>query len=102
MDPVVVAPSGSNTNGADFCRVRVDKTGKIYVTRQNDNGNYLYAADASTLLNENKLSAVFTGGSLDASTYAYQNSSGGFIAAPNQGFDIKGEGSDFKMVMVSG
>ena len=102
LDPVVVAPSGSNTNGADFCRVRVDKTGKIYVTRQNDNGNYLYAADASTLLNENKLSAVFTGGSLDASTYAYQNSSGGFIAAPNQGFDIKGEGSDFKMVMVSG
>ena len=102
LDPVVAGPNGSNTNGADFCRVRVDKTGKIYVTRQNDNGNYLYAADASTLLNENKLSAVFTGGSLDASTYAYQNSNGDFIAAPNQGFDIKGEGSDFKMVMISG
>ena len=102
LDPVVVGPADKTTNGADFCRVRVDKTGKIYVTRQNDNGNYLYAADASTLLNENKLTAVFTGGSLDATTYAYNDASGNFIAAPNQGFDIKGEGKDFKMVMISG
>ena len=102
LDPAVVGPADKTTNGADFCRVRVDKTGKIYVTRQNDNGNYLYAADASTLLNENKLSAVFTGGSLDATTYAYKDASGKFIAAPNQGFDIKGEGKDFKMVMISG
>lgn len=102
LDPLVVGPENKNTNGADFCRVRIDKTGKIYVTRQNDNGNYLYAADASTLLNENKLTAVFTGGSLDATTYAYNDASSNFIAAPNQGFDIKGEGKDFKMVMISG
>ena len=42
------------------------------------------------------------GGALDATTYAYNNASGNFIAAPNEGFDIKGEGKDFKMVMISG
>ncbi len=102
LDYYVVNSTGGNTSGADLCRVRVDKTGKIYVTRQNDNGDYLFAADANTLLNENKLEPIFTGGAVDATTYAYTLADGTFISAPNQGFDIKGEGENLKLILLSG
>lgn len=90
-------------SGADFRKVRVSEDGRVFVTRQNDKGSYLMELpDIDKMQQENAaFTDVFTGGSMNASTYAYENG-GTFIAAPNVGFDVKGSGKDLKMVMLSG
>ena len=90
-------------SGADFRKVRVSEDGRIFVTRQNDKGIYLMEApDADAMQQQNaSFASVFTGGSMNATTFAYENN-GTFIAAPNVGFDVKGAGKDLKVVMLSG
>ncbi len=90
-------------SGADFRKVRVSEDGRVFVTRQNDSGNYLYELpDISEMQQKNtSFTSVFTGGALNASTYVYENGST-FIAAPNIGFDIKGSGEDLIFAMLSG
>ncbi len=94
--------SGTITEGADLARVRVAEDGRIFVTRCNDSGSYIaYAQDAATLIAENKFNSLLGAGSLDASTYAFNDGSGNFIAGPNLGFDIKGSGENLKMMALS-
>ena len=94
--------SGTITSGADLARVRVAEDGRIFVTRCNDTGSYIaYAQDAATLIAENKFTSLLGAGSVDASTYAFNNASGNFVAAPNIGFDVKGSGKDLKMMAIS-
>ena len=90
-------------SGADFRKVRVSDDGRVFVTRQNDKGNYLYELpDVNRVQNQNAaFTQVFTGGALNANTFLYENG-GAFIAGPNIGFDIKGSGKDLKVVMLSG
>lgn len=89
--------------GADFRKIRVSEDGRIFVTRQNDKGYYLMELpNVDKMQQENAaFTNVFTGGSLNASTYAYENG-GTFISAPNIGFDVKGAGNDLKIAMLSG
>ena len=94
--------SGSVTEGADLARVRVAEDGRIFVTRCNDTGSYIAVAkDAESLIAENKFTSLLGAGSLDASTYAFNDASGNFIAGPNLGFDIKGSGENLKMMALS-
>lgn len=90
-------------SGADFRKVRVADDGRIFLTRQNDSGNYLLEVPDITAVQQNDaaFSSVFTGGSLNTSTFAYENGST-FISAPNIGFDIKGSGDNLTLAMLSG
>lgn len=90
-------------SGADFRKVRVADDGRIFVTRQNDSGNYLYEVpDAATVVQTDAaFTPVFSGGSLNTTTFAYENGST-FIAAPNIGFDLKGSGESLTLAMLSG
>lgn len=90
-------------SGADFRKVRVAQDGRIFVTRQNDSGNYLLEVPDATALQQNNadFTSVFTGGSLNTSTFAYENGST-FISAPNIGFDVKGGGDNLTIAMLSG
>ena len=94
--------SGTIKTGADLARVRVAEDGRIFVTRCNDAGSYIaYAQDAATLIAEDKFTSLLGAGSVDASTYAFNNTAGEFVAGPNIGFDIKGSGKDLKMMAIS-
>ncbi len=90
-------------SGADFRKVRVADDGRIFLTRQNDSGNYLLEVPDITAVQQNNasFSTVFTGGALNATTYAYENGST-FISAPNIGFDVKGSGDNLTLAMLSG
>lgn len=93
----------STKSGADFRKVRVSDDGRIFLTRQNDSGSYLLEVpDVTSVIQTNaSFTDVFTGGSLNTTTYAYENGST-FISAPNIGFDLKGSGSDLTLAMLSG
>lgn len=90
-------------SGADFRKVRVADDGRIFLTRQNDSGDYLLEApDVASVVQTNAaFTPVFTSGTLNATTYAYENGSS-FISAPNIGFDIKGSGETLTLAMLSG
>ena len=90
-------------SGADFRKVRVSEDGRLFLTRQNDKGTYLMEVpNVDDMQQQNvAFTSVFTGGSLNTTTFAYENGST-FISAPNVGFDVKGSGKDLKVVMLSG
>lgn len=90
-------------SGADFRKVRVADDGRIFLTRQNDSGDYLLEVpDLNSVVQSNaSFTSVFTGGTLNSSTYAYEND-GTFISAPNIGFDLKGSGETLTLAMLSG
>lgn len=90
-------------SGADFRKVRVAADGRIFLTRQNDSGDYLLEVPdiASVVQTNASFTPVFTGGTLNTTTYAYENG-GTFISAPNIGFDLKGEGADLTLALLSG
>lgn len=90
-------------SGADFRKVRIAEDGRIFVTRQNDSGSYLLEVPDPAAMQQNNasFSNVFTGGSLNTTTYAYENGST-FISAPNIGFDVKGGGDNLTLAMLSG
>ncbi|MBE6309959.1 MAG: phosphodiester glycosidase family protein [Bacteroidales bacterium] len=90
-------------SGADFRKVRVSEDGRVFVTRQNDSGNYLYEMPNFANVQQQNVAftPVFVGGTLNTTTYAYENGST-FISAPNIGFDVKGSGEDLTLAMLSG
>lgn len=90
-------------SGADFRKVRVAADGRIFLTRQNDGGNYLVEVPDINAVQQNNasFSTVFNGGVLNTTTYAYENGST-FISAPNIGFDVKGSGDNLTIAMLSG
>ncbi len=100
---VAIDQTVGSKSGADFRKVRIAEDGRIFVTRQNDSGSYLLEVPDATALQQNdaSFSNVFTGGSLNATTYAYENGST-FISAPNIGFDVKGGGENLTLAMLSG
>lgn len=100
---VTIDQTVGTKSGADFRKVRVAEDGRIFVTRQNDSGNYLLEVPDPAALQQNNasFSNVFTGGSLNTSTYAYENGAT-FISAPNIGFDVKGGKDNLTLAMLSG
>ena len=89
------------TCGADFARVAVAEDGRIFVTRHNDDGNYILVADnVAALQNGEGFTSLVEGRSME-STKQYNDDNGNFLVGPNQGFDVKGAGEDTKIIALS-
>lgn len=90
------------TNGQtdyDPRKVRISKDGRVFVSAQNEKGVALYE------LNPEDLNAEWTPviyGTPDAENpYQALDAEGNFICATNISFDVKGEGEDLQVLMLS-
>ena len=77
-------------------RIRISDDGRIFVTSLNTDGNYLWEVDPE---NMNEWTPVFKG-TLNSNKELVDASSN-FVAAPNVGFDVRGEGANLKLLMLS-
>lgn len=77
-------------------RIRISEDGRIFVTSLNTDGNYLWEVNPK---NMNEWTSVFKG-TLNDNRELVDNA-GNFIAAPNNGFDVKGSGENLKLAMYS-
>ena len=94
--------SGSTTNGADLCRVRVAEDGRIFVTRLNDSGSYICVAESATdLIEKNEFTSLLGEGSVNTTDFGFYNTNNEFVAGPNYAFDIYGSGKDLKMATLA-
>ena len=89
---------GAGKQSYDPRKVRISKDGRVFLSGQNDKGVALWE------VNPDDLNADFTQvikGTVDAATYEMKTADGAFIAAPNVGMDVRGEGNDLKVLMLS-
>ncbi|MBR5327471.1 MAG: hypothetical protein IKV31_02920 [Paludibacteraceae bacterium] len=77
-------------------RIRISNDGRIFVTSLNTDGNYLWEVNP---MNLNEWTPVFKG-TLN-SNKELVDAGGNFVAAPNVGFDVRGEGANLKLLMLS-
>ena len=77
-------------------RIRISEDGRIFVTSLNTDGNYLWEVDPN---NFNEWTPVFKGTLNDQRELITEDSA--FIAAPNNGFDVKGAGENLQLAMYS-
>ena len=77
-------------------RIRISEDGRIFVTSLNTDGNYLWEVNPK---NMNEWTPVFKGTLNDNKELV--DASGNFVAAPNNGFDVKGSGENLKLAMYS-
>ena len=120
--------NGSTSGGFAPYRVRVSDDGRIFISSMTPDGEVLWEADplvfsrpdapdwetragagwshvmssknANTVMGTTKRNCSHA----DCGIYhLYQNDAGGpFIAGPNMGFDVRGSGKDFKLLMLAG
>ena len=89
-------PNGKSSY--DPRKVRISKDGRVFVSGQNANGIALWE------LNPADLNADFTPvikGTANADTYVIEDADGNFVAGPNVSLDVKGEGENLQLVMLS-
>ena len=77
-------------------RIRISEDGRIFVTSLNTDGNYLWEVNADNL---NEWTPIFKGTLNDKRELITEDSA--FIAAPNNGFDVKGSGENLQLAMYS-
>ncbi len=77
-------------------RIRISDDGRIFVTSLNTDGNYLWEVNSE---NMNEWTPVFKG-TLNSNKELVDDA-GNFVAAPNNGFDVKGSGENLKLAMYS-
>ena len=77
-------------------RIRISDDGRIFVTSLNTDGVYLWEVNPE---NMNEWTPIFKG-TLNTEKELVDNA-GNFIAAPNNGFDVKGKGEKLKLAMYS-
>ncbi len=77
-------------------RIRISEDGRIFVTSLNTDGNYLWEVNPA---NMNEWTSVFKGTLNDNKELITADSA--FIAAPNNGFDVKGAGENLQLAMYS-
>ena len=77
-------------------RIRISEDGRIFVTSLNTDGNYLWEVDPN---NFNEWTPIFKGTLNDQRELITEDSA--FIAAPNNGFDVKGSGENLQLAMYS-
>ena len=77
-------------------RIRISEDGRIFVTSLNTDGNYLWEVNPDNL---NEWTTVFKGTLNDQRELITEDST--FIAAPNNGFDVKGSGENLQLAMYS-
>ena len=80
-------------------RVRISEDGRIFVTSLNPNGGpYLWELNPKNL---DEWTPVFDGEKINSTTQEITDADGNFIAGPNTGFDVRGKGSELKLLMYS-
>ncbi len=77
-------------------RIRISEDGRIFVTSLNTDGNYLWEINPA---NMNEWTSIFKGTLNDNRELITEDSA--FIAAPNNGFDVKGSGENLQLAMYS-
>ncbi len=77
-------------------RIRISEDGRIFVTSLNTDGNYLWEVNPA---NMNEWTSVFQGTLNDNKELV--DAEGNFVAAPNNGFDVKGAGENLQLAMYS-
>ena len=78
-------------------RIRISEDGRIFVTSLNTDGNYLWEVNPK---NMNEWTPVFKGADINADKELV-DANGKFMVGPNTGFDVKGSGSNLKLMMYS-
>ena len=78
-------------------RIRISEDGRIFVTSLNTDGNYLWEVNPK---NMNEWTTVFKSASINTDKELV-DASDSFIVGPNTGFDVKGSGSNLKLMMYS-
>lgn len=77
-------------------RVRISEDGRIFVTGQDNSGNYLWEVNPENL---DDWTSVFQGTKSD---YKLTDASNKFIVGTNSGFDVRGSGENLQLLMLSG
>ena len=77
-------------------RIRISEDGRIFVTSLNTDGNYLWEVNAENL---DEWTPVFRGELNDQKELI--DAEGNFVAAPNNGLDVKGAGENLQLAMYS-
>lgn len=77
-------------------RVRISEDGRIFVTGQDNSGNYLWEVNPENL---DEWTSVFQGTKSD---YKLTDASNKFIVGTNSGFDVRGSGENLQLLMLSG
>lgn len=86
------------TTSYDPRKVRIAKDGRVFLSGQNENGIALWE------VNPDDLNAAFTPvikGTVNAETFEINTADGAFMAAPNVSLDVKGEGENLQLLMLS-
>ena len=78
-------------------RIRISEDGRIFVTSLNTDGNYLWEVNPTNL---DEWTTIFKAASTNEQAELLTEDSA-FIAAPNVGFDVKGEGENLQLLMYS-
>ena len=76
-------------------RIRISKDGRIFATAQDGSGEYLWEINPD---NMNEWTTVFQGTN---EGYSLKDAEGNFIAGTNSGFDVRGEGENLQLLMLS-
>ena len=76
-------------------RIRISEDGRIFATAQDGSGEYLWEINPENL---NEWATVFQGTN---DGYALKDAEGNFIAGTNSGFDVRGEGENLQLLMLS-
>ena len=78
-------------------RIRISDDGRIFVTSLNTNGTYLWELNPENL---DEWTPIFEGANVNEN-FEVVDVDGNFIAAPNVGFDVRGEGETLQLLMLS-
>ena len=89
-------PTNSKATAYAPRRIRISEDGRIFVTSLNTDGNYLWEVNPANL---DEWTTVFKGTLNDQRELV--DAEGNFVAAPNNGFDVKGSGENLKLAMYS-
>lgn len=92
---IKIPSPGSSTAYAPR-RVRIAKDGRVFATSLNTNGTYLWEINPDNL---DEWTPVIAGTANELAELV--DAEGNFIAAPNAGFDVRGEGENLQLLMLS-
>ena len=76
-------------------RIRISNDGRIFATAQDGSGEYLWEINPENL---DEWTTVFQGTN---DGYTLKDADGNFIAGTNSGFDVRGEGENLQLLMLS-
>lgn len=89
----------TNTAGKAYAprRVRISKDGRIFLTSMEINGTYLWELNPDNL---DEWTPMFEYAKMNDKAEIFDADSN-FIAGPNSGFDVRGEGENLQLLMLS-